>query len=69
MLEEKHGDMHAVIKTDSRATIWQLENDETKIRKVAEVHKVLREPAARGIQTKISWEKGLPQRNQQRSTN
>ncbi|KAF7287516.1 hypothetical protein GWI33_010285 [Rhynchophorus ferrugineus] len=54
---EEHGDMNAVIKTDSRATIWQLENDETKIRPVAEVQKVLRERAAKGIKTEISWEK------------
>ncbi|KAF7287512.1 hypothetical protein GWI33_023088 [Rhynchophorus ferrugineus] len=56
---EEHGDMHAVIKTDSRATVWQLENDETKIRPVDEVQKVLRERAARGIKTEISWEKRL----------
>ncbi|KAF7287510.1 hypothetical protein GWI33_000277 [Rhynchophorus ferrugineus] len=40
---EEHGDMHAVIKTDSRATVWQLENDETKIRPVDEVQKAASE--------------------------
>lgn len=59
ILKNKYGNDHAVIRTDSRATIWQLENEETRVKIIAEVQRLLRDRDSKGLSTEIAWAKRM----------